>query len=261
MPLDRFVFSQTALQDYLDCPRRFALRYLERLEWLAEEAEPALEYERRQQEGQRFHRLAHQLMLGLPAERLGLLATSPELARWWRHFVQAFGDLPKQPAVYPEVMLGAPLGAHWLISRFDLVTVQNGRARIYDWKTYHRRPSDEWMAKRMQTRVYCYLVVVAGHHLNGGQPFVPEQIEMVYWYAEFPNEPAVFAYNAQRFRQDQALLEGLAQEIETRTVFELTEDKQMCLFCSYRSYCQRGTTAGDWHQAEVKEEEGVGEWY
>ncbi|NCT22292.1 PD-(D/E)XK nuclease family protein, partial [bacterium] len=59
-----FTFSQSSLQDYADCPRRFQLRYIEQLAWPAVETEPALENERRQQEGLLFHRLAQQHLIG-----------------------------------------------------------------------------------------------------------------------------------------------------------------------------------------------------
>ena len=52
-----FTFSQSSLQDYFDCPRRFQLRYIEQVAWPAVETEPMLENERRQQAGLHFHRL------------------------------------------------------------------------------------------------------------------------------------------------------------------------------------------------------------
>ena len=54
LPAD-FQFSQGSLQDYADCPRRFQLGYILRLAWPAVEAEPVLESERRQLQGQAFH--------------------------------------------------------------------------------------------------------------------------------------------------------------------------------------------------------------
>ena len=41
-----FRFSQSSLQDYVDCRRRFQLRYLQNLAWPALQSEPALENER-----------------------------------------------------------------------------------------------------------------------------------------------------------------------------------------------------------------------
>jgi hypothetical protein len=51
---------QSSLQGYVDCPRRFDLRYVQRLSYPAMESEPALENEKHQQEGEYFHRLAQQ---------------------------------------------------------------------------------------------------------------------------------------------------------------------------------------------------------
>jgi len=249
-----FTFSQSSLQDYFDCPRRFELRYIEKLDWPAEEAEPALENEHRLKDGSLFHRLAQQFLLGLPAEKLTRLATSPDLSRWWDNFHQTFSSPTDLGSLHPEAALSAPIGNHRLLAKFDLIAVRDGRATIYDWKTYHKRPKDEWMAVRMQTRVYRYLLARSGQTLNGGHAFLPDSIQMIYWYADFPTEPAPFPYDASQFKRDEAALEKLVGEIEIREKFELTEDEGKCRFCPYRSYCNRGVSAGDWHEAEEEAE-------
>jgi hypothetical protein len=260
--LEGFLFSQSSLQDYADCPRRFQLRYIRRLAWPAVESEPALENERRQQDGQLFHRMVQQHRLGLPAERLAGLANTPDLQRWWEHYLaQDFGLGSSRE--YVELTLSAPVeaaGKNWrLLAKYDLVAVQPGeRAIIFDWKTYGRRPRDERMAARLQTRVYRALLVQAGAQLNHGTAFLPEQVEMVYWYADFPSEPARFPYNEAQYLRDWSLLTKMIAEIaargsaETSGEFEMTEDEQDCAYCPYRSYCERGTTAGEGREAEAE---------
>ena len=117
----KFTFSQSSLQDYADCPRRFQLRYLNRLLYPAAESEPALENERHQQEGQYFHRLAQQYLLGIPAEKLARLANTPNLHRWWENFVNAkdLTGLRDLSGLYPEVTLSAPLGDFRLVAKID----------------------------------------------------------------------------------------------------------------------------------------------
>ncbi len=110
------------------------------------------------------------------------------------------------------------------------------------------------MAIRMQTRVYRYLLAVAGNSLNGGQPIRPESIEMIYWYADFPSEPAVFKYDASAFQRDQSALEKVIREISGLEKFELTDDEGKCRYCPYRSFCKRGAVAGDWYDAEEEAE-------
>jgi len=117
-----FTFSQSSLQDYVDCPRRFQLRYLDHLLWPAVETAPVLENERRQIEGQQFHRMVQQHLIGLPAEKLARMANTPDLARWWDSFL-GHGPTIDGFNLHPELSLAAPLGRHRLVAKYDLVAV------------------------------------------------------------------------------------------------------------------------------------------
>lgn len=247
-----FAFSQSSLQDYIDCPRRFQLRYIEQLQWPAVETEPALENERRQQEGKLFHRLVQQHLIGLPADKLATLASSPDLHRWWdnylAHPIALYGY-----AQYTELTLSAPLGDFRLLAKYDLVAIKPGsEALIYDWKTYAKRPRDERMATRWQTRVYKALLVQAGAHLNGSTPFTPEQVSMTYWYSDYPTEPARFPYTASQFKRDWDALIKMVDEIATANEFPNSDNEQKCAYCVYRSYCERGIAAGPSDEIETE---------
>jgi CRISPR/Cas system-associated exonuclease Cas4 (RecB family) len=248
-----FTFSQSSLQDYADCARRFQLRYIEQLSWPAVDSEPVVDNERRQQEGQIFHRLVQQHLLGLPADKLARLANTPNLERWWRNYLAAELGVSGY-AQYTELTVSCPIDGHRLLAKYDLVAIKDGKAVIFDWKTYAKRPRDEWLAARWQTRVYRALLVRAGAHLNNGRPFEPEQIEMNYWFADFPSEPARFRYDSKQFKRDWSAIEKVVREIPSLTEFPLTEDEKMCRFCVYRSYCDRGKEAGDWQDAEAEAE-------
>jgi CRISPR/Cas system-associated exonuclease Cas4 (RecB family) len=255
-----FAFSQSSLQDYFDCPRRFQLRYIERLTWPAIETEPVMENERRQQEGQLFHRMVQQRLVGLPVEKLTRQATSPDLSRWWQNYLGYQFELDGF-AKYTELALAAPIGTQHLLAKYDLVAILPGqKAIVFDWKTYHKRPKDEWMAVRMQTRVYRALLVQAGTYLNGGTPILPGQVEMVYWYADFPSEPTRFPYNVAQYKRDWDALTGIIKEISALRTFPLTEDEKKCAYCPYRSYCNRGGKAGALEDAEAEMETAAGEF-
>jgi len=246
-----FTFSQSSLQDYADCPRRFQLRYIDQLAWPAVDSEPMVENERRQQEGQLFHRLVQQHRLGLPADDLARLANTPDLARWWGNYT-ASGPALDGYTTFSESTLSAPLVAHRLVAKYDLIALDSNKAIIVDWKTYARRPRDEWMAARWQTRVYRALLALAGSHLMPSRtPIHPEQIEMMYWYADFPGEPASFKYSAAQFKRDWSAIEKVAKEISSIKEFPMTEDEKMCRFCIFRSYCDRGRQAGAMDEAEA----------
>jgi hypothetical protein len=78
---DDFQFSQASLQDYVDCRRRFQLRYLLELAWPAIQAEPAEDQEMHGQQGELFHRLVQQHQLGIPAARLASMAQAADRQR------------------------------------------------------------------------------------------------------------------------------------------------------------------------------------
>lgn len=246
--------SQSSLQDYVDCARRFQLRYLDRLSYPALESEPALENEKHQREGEFFHRLVQQYLVGIPNDQIAKVANTENLKRWWENFSNAKDLLgfKNLTGLYPEATLSAPLGNFRLLAKYDLIALKENKAVIYDWKTYRKRSRNEWLAARMQTRVYCALLVHAGAHLNNGVPFEPEQIEMVYWFADFPDDPARFVYMSAQYKRDWDLLLKLADEIHSASSYLLTDDHTRCLFCSYRSYCERGVRAGDADQAEAE---------
>ena len=245
------LLSQSSLQDYVDCALRFKLRHLDRLSYPAVESEPALENEKHQQEGEYFHRLVQQHLIGISAEQISRLANTPNLERWWSNW-QDFKKQQELGKTYSEVTLSAPLGKYRLLAKYDLISVKDGKAKIYDWKTYRKRPRNEWFAARMQTRVYRAVLIQAGVHLNNGQPFQPEQVEMIYWFADFPNDPARFEYSSAQYKRDWDMLHKLAEEVESVSSYPQTDDRQKCAFCTYRSYCERGIKAGDWNEAETE---------
>ncbi|MDD2921388.1 MAG: PD-(D/E)XK nuclease family protein [Anaerolineales bacterium] len=260
--LKQATLSQSSLQDYYDCPRRFELRYLQQLAYPAVEAEPALENEKHQQEGEYFHRLAQQYLIGVPAEKVGKLANTDNLQRWWENFVndKDLSGLTHRAlredlsGLYAENALSAPLGKFRLVAKYDLIAVDKNKVTIYDWKTYRKRPKNEWTIIRWQTRVYRALLVKAGAHLNHGKPFAPEQIEMIYWFADFPSDPARFVYSSDQYKRDWDALLNLAANISSASSFPMTDEATRCNSCPYRSYCARGIRAGDAADAEIETE-------
>jgi hypothetical protein len=76
---------------------------------------------------------------------------------------------------------------------------------------------------------------------------LPEQVLMIYWYPNFPDQPDEIHYTPMQYHQDKAIIQKTVKEIlETpEGMFELTHDIKRCSFCNYRSLCSRGEKAGD----------------
>jgi hypothetical protein len=251
MPLpDSFQFSQNSLQDYVDCKRRFQLRYLIRQPWPAVASEPVDELERLLDLGRRFHRLAEQHSLGVPETELSRSIDSDRLRRWWRNYLE--NPPPGLPPgrYYPETTLSTPIQRFRLLAKYDLLTIgRDDTAVVVDWKTTQRRPDSAVLAKRLQTRIYCYVAVKAAHSLSQGTHIQPDNLTMVYWFSEFPQQPEVLRYSSAQHARDgielNSLVAGIASQAEeTSEAWPLADETVRCRFCNYRSLCNRGAVPG-----------------
>ena len=201
--------------------------------------------------------MVQQIMVGLPVETLIENVDSANLAQWWDNFMQSNPLIALPGKRYVEHYLSCPLAGYRLTAQYDLLAVEPGkRAVILDWKTSSRKPRREFLKNRLQTRVYRYMLVEAGKQLNDNQPLLPEQVEMTYWFAEFPGEPEHFLYDQKQFYEDRKFLTDLVVEIAYHESgqFILTPDEKKCLYCSYRSLCNRGEKAGNWADQEEEPE-------
>jgi hypothetical protein len=254
-----FLFSQSNLQDYVDCQRRFQLRYLLHQAWPAVEAEPYLENERRMDQGARFHKIVRQFLIGLPEAQIKQSITHDEIMNsWWNNFTNAYmeGNLDllrdKGNQHFEEITLTVPVGEFRLIAKYDLLIIQpDGRVVIFDWKTSQNHPKRKWLAERMQTHVYPFVLVGAAKSLLKVK-IDPERIEMVYWFANQPDQQERFVYDDKGYQEDGRLFSNLITTISQKTelVFPLTPNIKRCLYCTYRSLCNRGVTAGDLQHLE-----------
>jgi hypothetical protein len=261
-----FIFSASSLQDYVDCPRRFHLRYLQHCDWPAVETEPVALTERHMERGRDFHRLAHQHHLGIPDDLLTAVADNAGLGEWWSDFL-ADGPAGLPPVRRAEFALTTPLFGFRLGAKYDLVAAGSGRLVIVDWKTNIKRPPRTALELRLQTRVYPFVLAQAGGSvaapvipLAGEEPGVdPAAIEMVYWFTGFPRQPEVFRYSAARMKEDRDYLARLVAEIAARSADALppVADARRCRFCVYRSFCEREVDPAGYDDEEADSPEAA----
>ncbi|MFN0086069.1 MAG: RecB family exonuclease [Blastocatellia bacterium] len=265
-PLDEFIFSQSALQDYVECPRRFELRYIREVKWPALETQSVIEFEGAMQRGQEFHHLLHQHALGVPARVIEATIRDGEMRLWWDACQRWQAErLPAER--HPEIMLTASIGERLLMAKYDLIArTPEGEFLIVDWKTGRsKRPGV--LASRMQTLVYPFVLARAGDWLNDGAPIPPERIRMIYWFAE-DGRAVEFTLDAGKLAADERRLAALLDELFAWTTgdrqpptddrrpyaFPMTDVERRCGFCVYRSLCNRGEAASGLEELEEGEE-------
>jgi len=252
---DNFDFSQSNLQDYLDCRYRFYLRYIRHMKWPALTVDDAVDFEKRGQIGARFHRLLQQYLLGLPEDRLSDLASADpaeEVIQWWQDFLL---NVPPwlSGRQFVETSLSTALGGHRLIAKYDLILVhEDGGLAIFDWKTSRKRPRKDWLLERVQTRLYRLVLTEAGSNLAGQKTVMPEQVTMNYWFAPQPETLVSLPYTRNAYEKDVKFFTALIEEIliMAEEDFLKTKDLDKCRYCVYRSHCDRGISAGDFDKFE-----------
>jgi len=267
LPLsETFAFSQSSLQAYADCPRRFWLAYVEQLAWPAIEASPVAEHEELMRLGSLFHRLVQRAQIGLDPDLLAAGLDYP-LTEWFNAYLRHRpADLPSD-FVEVERVLSIPFGlsstltlpqaggngpVYRLAAKYDLIAAEpQGRIVIIDWKTTRKRTDPATLRQRLQTVVYPYVLVEASRRLPWG-PIQPEQVEMRYWFTAAPGQSVVFRYDGAQHAANHDLLQHLLQEIlagHREADFPIVLDteinrKRFCNYCVYRSRCNRGLAAG-----------------
>jgi hypothetical protein len=265
-----FIFSQSSLQDYVDCQRRFQLRHILHQAWPAVEAEPYLENERLINLGSRFHKIIHQHLIGVPEEQISQsVSVDGVLLSYWNNYLQAIRDgtldilADSDNQRFEEITLTITVKEFRLIAKYDLLVIRpDGRWSIFDWKTSQKHPRRQWLADRLQTHVYPFVLAGSGSRVFPEKSLEPGQIEMVYWFANQPGQPEHFQYNQANFKEDARTLTNLISTIDSKTepIYPLTLDVKRCLYCTYRSLCNRGVEPGDlehlneWLEPEAHDE-------
>ncbi len=259
MPDQPITYSQHSLQDYIECPLRYKLRYLDEMAWPAARTDDQLQNEHHTQQGVEFHRLVQQFIVGIPVDILQASIRDPLVLEWWQAFMSARQAFPVsideqagRIRMAEHTITGQLAGQH-LVAKVDLLVVQPGeKIWIFDWKTGNKPLRYSHLLDRIQTRVYMYMSVEAGTRWNNGQPFPADQVEMIYWQAADPHELIRIPYSTERFQQDQDQLTRLIETIEGEPEdgFFRTAEERNCRFCNYRSFCERGFIPGSQEEFE-----------
>lgn len=242
-------FSQSSLAALDRCPRRYYLHHLRQLAWPAPLTGADQEWEVAMRRGQLFHLLVQQHSAGVAVEATVAALDDPELATWWRRYRECAPSLTEGTVCYSEVEVTAALGRHVLVAKCDLVACSpEGRIRIVDWKTGTRLPDPERQRQSWQTVAYRFAVVEGGVGLASAglseDHLEPEQVELVYWHAAFPDAANTIPYNRREHEVARRQLLAAVESVEVRGLDEgayaRAEQVEECRRCPYRSYCDRG---------------------
>ncbi len=207
------------------CPPKFQQVYLDGLTFL-----PEPEKQESMQWGSRFHLLMQQRELTLPID--SLLTADPDLDFAFKALVQANPYLQEQDSdIWREAEHCRTITSdNFLLTViYDLLIAKKDRAIILDWKTHRQPRSFKDLVDNWQTKLYLYVLAETSE-------YVPEQIQMVYWFAKSGKpQNTVFDYSEQQHQQTQQDLIHLLANLETW----LADYSQLQIDLPHRGNCQQ----------------------
>lgn len=245
-----FVFSQSSLQSYLNCPRQFELRYIQKLAWPAQKYADTEKFDLDLAAGQALHQAIQRYLLGfdpgLLLERLQV-GKDPRIPIWFMNFQSRLGYLKENDDFIAEVPVSILFDQYWLTAKFDYLCFEGESTSIFDWKTSARKPSKGQLQNSMQTKVY---LTVARQSNRAPATELPT---IRYWEANFPDLDLAFVPKESDFERFAVDLKALIHEIALQNNFPMTKAIQRCVYCKYRSYCNRGASPGETSDDEAYE--------
>ena len=175
--------------------------------------------------GQQFHLLVQQYFSGLEENLISSQINSIILQGWWQAFLEYSQGMQFIPHK-AELQLNTQLNGIRLVGILDLVLFQSDhKFTIIDWKTNKNKPSRGFLKRHIQTRLYPLILTNAGKYLNNNIDISPDQIEMIYWYPEFPQQPETFIYSSEQYQNDRKYIENLISEIQFEAAWNVSKDR------------------------------------
>lgn len=202
-----------------------------------------LENQAHMDRGTSFHLLVQQHQLGLRGDLLTSYS-DPQLKEWFEQYLK-YPPVSHQWQRSVESQLSMPFLQYRLTAKFDVVVQSpQGEHVIIDWKTSQRKPNRLSLSHRVQTNLYPFLFFEV---LKVAKPELqPESLKLIYWFTAEPEKTETFEHTATIHQQTKNGLISTVKIVEDclEKGFPLTTDMNRCKFCVFRSYCDRGISAG-----------------
>jgi len=230
--------TQTQIRAFERCRRFYYLKYIRKLAWPVEK-----NGHQEARNGADFHLLIRQLILGFPREHLLIPEDNDTIRKWVDHFCSAMPCAGYDLVFAEKETSSLYAGILWL-GKFDALAFRDDRLTIFDWKTTAHRPDHSSFRADPQTRLYRFLAKTCGPRLigSGFHELPAENIEMIYWFPEFPDRQIRLPYSESAYRDDMEYLKLRAREmtLPAETDYPGTDKVRLCRYCEYYAYCFPG---------------------
>lgn len=225
-----FLYTQSSLGVFMQCPLKFRYRYFEGL-YGSEKEELKESFEK----GSRFHLLAERYFKGIDIE--GEYIEDGELKELFENLKENY-PLREEYRYFSEFEIRERTKNIRLMARYDLIIIKpNNRVEIVDFKTNRRRLSKEGIEGSLQTKIYLYLLKENFKSVFGNMRKI-KNLNMVYYQTEYPGKNLEVKYDEKAHREN---MEFLKETLENIDGFDFLAYKKKrvdhCGNCEFKIFC------------------------
>ncbi|ADQ15260.1 PD-(D/E)XK nuclease family protein [Halanaerobium hydrogeniformans] len=233
--LSDLYFSQSALEIFNKCRRKFKYRYLDGLYWPSEWGMKE-EFKEDIDRGRKFHLLAERYYNKSIASTV--LKENNQLQAWFSR-LKNYCPLTKN-IIAAEQEIRFRNNKLKFLAKYDLLEYnsEDKSITIYDWKTDHKSLYQKDLVNSIQSRFYLYLMVEAAYKYFADAYQLEGMPKLLYWNPRYPKEEIKINYNKKDHKKDRDFFEALIEEILGQENFDLTDNLNLCRFCEYRPICR-----------------------
>ncbi|MTI54509.1 PD-(D/E)XK nuclease family protein [Geosporobacter ferrireducens] len=237
---ETFYYSQNSLNTFLQCPKKFRFKYVERLHW--KKALPGADlYYENMKVGLDFHLLCERYFSGIACDVPAAVENREQLQTWLKQLKEMI-PLKEEHRYLPEYEMRMIKGDVRLQAKYDLIVLKgDGDVEIWDWKTEERQMSMAEVAKKIQTMVYMYLFMENAQGLLRC-PIDYEKIKMIYWQPQYGTKRLEVPYSREKHLQYEAEIKNIIQELQVYD-FDCPMNRERfeksCRYCEFQSLCNQ----------------------
>lgn len=209
-------FSQTSLKDYMLCPYKYKLKYIDKIYWFHKNNTSL-------KKGADFHLAAERYFSGI--------SNLPDISiDNWLKKLQTDFPLTKDKSYLPEYNLNYNEHDINLKARYDLIILKKNEIQIIDFKTNSKMLNPEKQNEDIQTKVYLF-VLANCLSLFKNNSYSLSDITMTYWQPNF--DKISISYSLEKHIEYKLFFQNLIKDIKNSKF----NKKNNCINCEFKSFC------------------------
>jgi len=233
-----FLYTQSSIVTFMQCPLKFRYRYFDGLYGSDDETLKG-SFEK----GNKFHLLAERYFKEIDTDVNYI--KEKELKELFEKLKEKY-PIEANCRYFSEYEIRENAEKIRLMARYDLIILKpNGRVQIVDFKTNKRKISKKSIEESLQTKIYLYLLKENYKSVFENIRKI-KNIEMIYYQTEYSEENFTVKYDDELHEKNKIFLSETIENIEVFN-FDEYEKKEVnhCKVCEFKNFCWKNKKSVD----------------